>query len=336
MPPLRVFAGTDIGKEHHTNEDSFAVQPVGDDVLLLVCDGMGGMGRGDEASSFAVDTILDSTDWPDGDTPTDVLRHAIGSADIAVRAALCNGPGRPGCTAVAFWVREDSAWLAWVGDSRGYLVRNSEIVARTRDHKLVEELVAAGDLTPEEAKNSPMSSVLTRALGGRKPGPTAVEVSDFGKELKLQPGDRLLLCSDGLVDLVSDEEVIAGLDQHAEEAAVKHFIDLALERGGHDNITVIVADVVDEAPPVEASRSKRTEISTNALERAARALSGPAAETPIPSQRAIDNDARPPLQVAPVPRDEPEGDDNAVLMASIVIAVGLAVASWGIVQMLRG
>jgi len=163
-------------------------------------------------------------------------------ADVDVREALCgNMRGMPGSTAVLVYVIEGQAHVAWVGDSRAYLVRRGRVVERTRDHKLVDELVAAGQLTPEEAEQSTLTHVVTRALGGRDPSEPPVDVAVLGHPWQLDRDDVILVCSDGISDLVRDAEVPSLIADGAKpkEGAAK-LVQVALERGGHDNITAIV------------------------------------------------------------------------------------------------
>jgi len=240
--PLRVHAATHVGLVHDINEDSWAVTPTEEGgLLLLVCDGMGGMGRGDEASSMAIAAIREWMEAGSG-LPPERLRQAIRSADRQVRDALCDGgDGHPGSTAVMAYVIDGAAHVAWVGDSRAYLLRDHRVVDRTRDHKLVEELVAAGRLTPEEARASDFAHVVTRALGGRAASEPDVRPANLAHPWKLAHGDVLLICSDGISDLIDDEELPGLLAERPPDQATERLIEVALERGGHDNITCIVA-----------------------------------------------------------------------------------------------
>lgn len=372
MLPIAVHAQTDIGKEHHTNEDSFAVQKVGaDDLLLVVCDGMGGMGRGDEASSLGIDVITEHVLRDDDPNPFARMTEAIQRADLAIRHALCVGlQGRPGCTAVSIYLREGKGYVAWVGDSRVYLVRDGEVIARTRDHKLVEDLVQAGELTPAEAKVSALSSVLTRALGGRKPDGKRLEVSTLDEPWALQPGDWIVLCSDGLCDLVSDEELPELLEYSSPEEACARLVQVALDRGGHDNITTICGQWFDAESAAELAqydnmRSERTKIAEEAMQRAqnaARAAAPDDATDPFAPERedwpgaddpmlSTADDHRPTLDPAPIEREprEPapptpsfgapargsapaDGPPAAPIFVGIVL---LGALTWGIVNQVR-
>ena len=211
-------------------------------VLLAVCDGMGGMGRGDEASRIALESIQASMSAGGGGLPPDRMRDALRKADLDVRQALCTGiDGMPGSTAVLVYVADGAAHVAWVGDSRAYLVRDGRIVDRTRDHKLVEELVDAGQITHDEAKVSAFAHVVTRALGGRPIHEPQVHPGKLGYPWHLHTGDRILVCTDGITDLVDDPELPALLASEAPSEAAHALVQTALDRGGHDNITCIVA-----------------------------------------------------------------------------------------------
>jgi protein phosphatase len=265
--PLRFHATTHAGHHHSRNEDACAVVSLdgGRAVLLVVCDGMGGMGRGDEASRIALATLEEAMKSETEGLPPDRMRGALRLADRRVREALCDGDdGMPGSTAVLVFVAEGAAHVSWVGDSRAYFVRDGNVLDRTRDHKLVEELVDAGQITADEAKVSSLAHVVTRALGGRPLGDPAVHPATLGYPWKLHTGDRLLLCTDGVTDLVRDDELPALLGDAPEPAAAV-LVQTALDRGGHDNITCIVATwdgpswVEDEvATPLMSGAAKST------------------------------------------------------------------------------
>lgn len=242
MPlPLRTHSATHPGLHHTKNEDAHSVLPTAEGgLLLVVCDGMGGMGRGDEASRLAIDLLSSEMSRSEG-SPGDRMRNALRSADQRIREALCLAGEQPGATAVMVYVLDGLAHVAWVGDSRAYLIRGGFVAYRTRDHKLVEEMVEAGQLTPEEAKESAFAHVVTRALGGRPPDEPPVQPASLGYPWKLRQGDRIMLCSDGISDLLDDNEVCAIIDQIAPSDASARLVDAALMRGGHDNITCIVA-----------------------------------------------------------------------------------------------
>jgi serine/threonine protein phosphatase PrpC len=155
------------------------------------------------------------------------------------------GEGWAGSTAALVRLEEEApsgpatAFVAWVGDSRAYLLRSGRVLERTRDHKLVQELIDSGQLTEQEARRTSLSSVITRALGGRPPGTPPVVAGTLAP-WRLFPEDRIVICSDGLCDLVDDDELAVLVDRDPPDEVCARLIDVANERGGHDNITVIV------------------------------------------------------------------------------------------------
>jgi hypothetical protein len=185
--------------------------------------------------------------------PPDRMRNSLRLADQRIRDALCLAGEQPGSTAVMVYVLEGLAHVAWVGDSRAYLIRNGQVVYRTRDHKLVEEMVEAGQLTPDEARESAFAHVVTRALGGRSPEDAPVHPATLGYPWKLRFGDRIVLCSDGISDLLEDDDVCGLVDQANPADASARLVDAALMRGGHDNITCIVAVWDGPGAPEEES-----------------------------------------------------------------------------------
>ena len=246
------------GKIRTNNEDTVAFAlPNGDagqfhgDALLLVADGMGGHAAGEVASRIAADVIYRSFFAAGGRPVHDVLAECLDKANTEIFEAGRQNPEYAGmgttCTAIA--VRNNFAWLGHVGDSRAYLMRNGDFHQISEDHTLVAELVRRGSLTREEAAASPERNVILKALGTS--ATVAPKIWDEG--MALQPDDRLLLCSDGLSDLVTDAMMQELIATHSPREACDALIDAALEAGGHDNVSVgvfhltdrIEADVVD-------------------------------------------------------------------------------------------
>lgn len=254
MKPKRMktatAAATDLGRRRSGNEDSHGVSveaPAGSReapvTLLIVADGMGGSNAGEVASSLAVEAVTRVwRDSKDAD-PIARLQHAVEIANTEVyehsrtRADL-NGMGTT-CTVIA--VRGDEAWFAHVGDSRAYLVHGGKIRQLTTDHSLVAQLVQRRQLTPEEAKVDPRRNVVTRSVGV---GPQ-VEVDGGRIEQPLEPGDTLVICSDGLHGQVNDNEIAAAASGESLDQACADLISLANQRGGPDNITVVMARIED-------------------------------------------------------------------------------------------
>jgi len=251
MAKYRSAARTDVGMKREHNEDSFLVN---DDLgLYVVCDGMGGHAGGETASRLAVQTVekeLISTRLRADDpfastvgleeTPLAIaLQEAIEGACSMVYRTSRTEPELQGMgtTCIALLLRGDVAVVGHVGDSRAYFVREGAIVQLTEDHSLVNEQVRAGLLTSEEAKHSRLRNIITRSVGFEED----VLVDVIGLETK--PGDRFLLCSDGLSNLVDAEEIRVTLASERDPADVcKSPVGLANERGGDDNVTVIAVE----------------------------------------------------------------------------------------------
>src|SRR5262249_32410037 len=235
---LRHSARTDVGKTRDHNEDSYGVgegeQAERLGALLVVCDGMGGHAAGEVASHIGVETILTIYYGDSSDDRHEALEQAFEQANEQIYA---KGRGSMGTTGVAALIHHDALHVANVGDSRAYLIRNGEIRQISRDHSFVSDQVAAGLITPDQARSSPHRNVITRALGYQ----SGVTVDMF--RLPLHVGDLVPLSSDGLHGLVGDAEIANITAEEPLEDAVKRMIELANERGGTDNITVVVARV---------------------------------------------------------------------------------------------
>jgi PPM family protein phosphatase len=244
-----VSAGlTDVGRKRNHNEDSFLID---DEIqLYVVADGMGGHAGGGTASRLAVETIdrdlraaRDGTDNPfrsdttlqDSPLP-EVIRNAVESACLSIFNTAQEDPrlAGMGTTVIVLVVKGDQAYLAHVGDSRAYLIRGELIQQVSEDHSLVNEQIKAGMITPEEAKHSRYKNIITRSVGFEE----EVQVDVMG--LLLEPGDTFVLCSDGLANMVDAEELRDLVWRTPVEQAPRLLVDLANERGGDDNITVIV------------------------------------------------------------------------------------------------
>lgn len=243
-------ARSDVGCVRPHNEDSYLVQSP----LFCVCDGMGGHAAGEVASSIAVETIA-KTAPQSADAAR--LAAAVEAANAAVIEAALNGLGKPGmgCTATCAYIENDTLAIAHVGDSRAYLLHEGTLIRVTRDHSYVEELVDAGEITADEARVHPNRSVITRALGSDP----AMYADHF--TLHIEEGDRLILCSDGLSSMIPDSDIenIATQSSTA-QICVDNLVDAALAAGGHDNVTVVVVDLVDDGVMREAKRVRRRNV----------------------------------------------------------------------------
>ncbi len=253
---IKAYGLTDVGRKRKHNEDAFASDV--NEGLFIVADGMGGHAAGEVASKITVETIgefiaatrqKEEATWPfkynhELDFNSNRLAVAIEKANERVMAAVAAQPWLKGMgtTVVAGLLNEKLLSLAHVGDSRAYLFRDGQLSRLTDDHSWVHEQVTAGILTEEEAKTHPLKTVVTRALGG---GPS---VSPDLQELVFSPGDRYLFCSDGLTTMVGDEEILdTAASVKDTQALCQKLVDMANEKGGVDNITVVVVDIVDPA-----------------------------------------------------------------------------------------
>ena len=234
---LRAAASTDVGRRRAANEDRYAMAPgLG---LYLVADGMGGHRAGQVASEMAAEAAIRAVEALQGSTvsPAEKLRHAVDCANREIHtAALHDRELRGmGTTLVALLLGEERLALAHVGDSRAYLVRGDRIRLLTDDHSVVGELLRRQQISEADACEHPHRHVLTRALGVRKRA-----VPDLA-ELTLQPGDRVLMCSDGLTAHLRDDEILARvLATDEPQAACDLLIRSANERGGIDNVTALL------------------------------------------------------------------------------------------------
>jgi len=243
---LQPFGLTHAGKVRQNNEDALLVGEGEDEKLFVVADGIGGFEAGEVASSLAVDVLKDLQ-------PDEPFKAAIGEANRRIVAAGRGDEKLSGMGTTVVAIRfggkqgEPVAEVAHVGDSRAYLMRGGDMNPITEDHSLVAELVRSGDLTRDQAAEHPQKNLITRALGADE------EVDVDTAILSVEAGDRILLCSDGLSDMVSEagiSEILAESPDHPERAA-RGLLSAALDAGGNDNITVVVVDV-KERPAREA------------------------------------------------------------------------------------
>ncbi len=256
---LEIAELTDVGRRRDSNEDSMTRLIPKDPKLMerkgaifVVADGMGGHAAGEVASEIAVETIREEYYEAASDEVTEILAQAIKQANQVIydRATEQAARAGMGTTCVALVVRGALAYIANVGDSRVYLIRDGRIRQLTNDHSWVAEQVRAGMLTEEQARTHAHRNVITRALGTQP----EVEADIFVEPL--QDEDLLLLCSDGLSGPVSDEEMNRIISSSTPQEAVRALIAQANEQGGPDNITALLVHVV-EAPPLEPEMQER-------------------------------------------------------------------------------
>jgi serine/threonine protein phosphatase PrpC len=253
---LDVAQLTDVGRKREHNEDNMAfVIPKDSQVmtskgaLFIVADGMGGHAAGEVASEIAVDSVSNMYYQEDSNDVAVSLLRAIRRANASIHQRAAENLLRTGMgtTCVAAVLRGNVAYIANVGDSRAYLLRGNEVKQISHDHSWVAEQVRAGLLTEEQARTHAQRNVITRCLGTQ----AEVDVDVFQEEL--HEGDSLVLCTDGLSGLVSDEELQRIVDQFVPQESVYHLVERANENGGPDNITAIVVrvqEVGEELPSV--------------------------------------------------------------------------------------
>ncbi len=253
---LRVGAATDTGLVRNLNEDVYIAHV--DRGLFLVCDGMGGAPAGEVASKIAAETILEelnrvsdehTTPRTNGEQQylpqTNRLAEAVRRSNSAVYHHAQEDPARAGMgtTMVGVWIRQHIASVAHVGDSRAYLWHNGELVPLTRDHSLVEAHISAGILDRQQSLHSSQQNILLRVLGRE------VEVDVELNEVPTQPGDFLLLCSDGLTRTVEESALSRAICELRHPQQICDFLVAAANgNGGADNITVVAVEVRSSLP----------------------------------------------------------------------------------------
>ena len=255
---LEATGATHVGLRRSRNEDTLGLIPEAyagltpaQGFLFAVADGMGGAQKGDVASRLAVDelfrTYYDAApDSAPGLPAEDALRAAFSAANDAVyQRGLTLESGMMGTTLVACSIVEDSAIVANVGDSRAYLIRGRQLHQVSEDHSFVAEQVKAGVISADEARHSPQRNIITRAIG-HQPG---VQTDEFSVA-PLQPGDVLVLCSDGLHGLIEEADLLAVAQQADLRQAAREYVELANARGGPDNITCLLVRIL---PPDAAA-----------------------------------------------------------------------------------
>jgi len=235
---LRYAARSDVGLIREGNEDSGYAGPA----LLMVADGMGGHAAGELASAIAVATVADLDVHPPATGEVlSSLGDAIADVGAEISGVITADPDLTGMgtTVTGIYWLGDRIAVVHVGDSRAYLLRDGELSQITHDHTYVQTLVDAGRITEEEAMIHPRRSLLMRALDGMNP----VEADLSLREAR--DADRYMLCTDGLSGVVSNDEIAAILASGDPTGGVTRLVDLALERGAPDNVTVVIADVVE-------------------------------------------------------------------------------------------
>lgn len=243
---MKTFSMTDIGRRRETNQDYMFTSETaigGLPNLFLVADGMGGHAAGDYASRFTVKRIVEYIKESEINEPVKVLKEAILYANrkLMTEAGKDAGKAGMGTTIVGAVYEDHRLHVANVGDSRLYVINQEKITQITRDHSLVEEMVRLGEMDREDAKVHPDKNIITRAIG------VLPEVSVDFFETGINPGDTVLLCSDGLTNMVDDaviKRLILGQRDIVEKA--ERLVETANENGGSDNITVVLIEPFSE------------------------------------------------------------------------------------------
>ncbi|WP_067573238.1 PP2C family protein-serine/threonine phosphatase [Nocardia acidivorans] len=304
---LRYAARSDRGLVRANNEDSVYAGAR----LLALADGMGGHAAGEVASQLMIAALAHLDDDEPGDDLLGKLDRAVHEGNAAIADQVEEEPELDGMgttlTAILFAGRK--LGLAHIGDSRAYMLRNGELTQITRDDTFVQSLVDEGRITPEQAHTHPQRSLIMRALTGNEIDPTLVV-------REARAGDRYLLCSDGLSDVVSDETIANTMREGSTDESADRLIELALRSGGPDNVTVVVADVIDldygQSHPIVAG-----------------AASGEDEDTPPPNTAAGRAAAMRPPRAAPrraVQQSEPEPPRKSHKLRWIALSLALLVA----------
>lgn len=241
---------TDIGYVRDHNEDSLIIIPP----LFAVADGMGGHEAGEIASEITVNTLAELAP---SHLDAEGLTAAVEAANYNVMKAPRQGIGRDGMgtTLTAAMLEGERLLIAQVGDSRAYLLHKGHLQQITRDHSLMADLIEAGQITPEEARVHPNRSVITRSIG------SDIHMRPDIYELNVDAGDRILLCSDGLSSMISNNAIESIMRRQSDaQHCADELVTAALENGGADNVTVVVADVPGFSEVREKKRAHKSRV----------------------------------------------------------------------------
>ena len=271
---LNVAALSHAGMAGKNNEDRYAVSSFTTDenrpvIFAVVSDGIGGHRAGEVAAELAVNYIIEKVSESNGRNPADIMEDAIHHASeaIASRSASKAEQHGMGATCACVWIDSDQLYTAYVGDSRIYLVRDGKIQRLTVDHTWVQEAIEKKIITPDQARDHPNVHVIRRHLGSvelpkvdfrlRLSNEDGNEQAVNNQGTHLKANDVLLLCSDGLTDLVWDDEILHVITTRSLlKSAAEDLVAQANERGGHDNITVILIGVPKEGFPDPQKKKK--------------------------------------------------------------------------------
>jgi PPM family protein phosphatase len=275
---LQVAAATHPGRRGKNNEDRYAVsayilserQPI-PAILAIVADGIGGHRAGEIAAEMAVENISRQIAASDARLPIEILQKAIISTSHAIYAKAESDPELigMGTTCACCWIIGDRLYTVAVGDSRIYLVRNGSIEQLSTDHTWIHEAIELGAITLEQARGHPNQHMIQRFLGSREPpmpdfrlrlsSAESDSEAEANQGLLLEPADQILLCTDGLTDLVGDGDILTVLQSKRGQPALERLTEHANQRGGHDNITLVLIQVPESAAqaPVQSHPRRR-------------------------------------------------------------------------------
>ncbi|HJS49259.1 MAG TPA: Stp1/IreP family PP2C-type Ser/Thr phosphatase [Gaiellaceae bacterium] len=299
----RAYGVTDTGRRRLRNEDAFICEPP----LFAVADGMGGARAGEVAARLAAAALEEAGTETRGEQGVTAL---IVEANRRIWERALTDPATAGMgttvTAALVDARSGTVAVGHVGDSRAYLLRDGALEQLTTDHSLVAELVQSGVLTPEEAERHPQRSAITRALG------TEPSVDVETRTVEARPGDIYLVCSDGVPVMLTDEDIFAAIDGSGRDpaAAAEALVAAANARGGEDNITVVLFELVEGEAPVEET----------AVTEAVSEPTGPTPETADPGIEVGHHGAG------------PGGRAAALLLVAAVLVIGAIVLYWGVTR----
>ena len=238
---MKTFSITDVGQKRNMNQDYVytSEKPVGNlPNLFVVADGMGGHNAGDFASKYTVQQLVTSIESNQETNPIKIMRQSIEAAnkELITKSYENSELAGMGTTLVAATVVNDYIYVANIGDSRLYIINNG-IKQITKDHSLVEEMIRLGEIDREDARNHPDKNIITRAIGAGE----EIAVDFF--EMKLEQGDTILMCSDGLTNMIEDEEIREIIEsQKTPEQKTEKLVQIANKNGGKDNIAVIIIE----------------------------------------------------------------------------------------------
>lgn len=316
---LRYAARSDRGLIRDGNQDSVYAGPR----LLAVADGMGGMAAGDVASNIVIGAMAPLDEDVPGDALVDALRSAVDTANQQLRDTVDANPHMEGMgtTLTATLFSGSKLGMVHIGDSRAYLLRGGEFAQITKDDTYVQMLVDEGRISLEEASSHPQRSLLTRALDGR-------DIDPEYSVRQVLPGDRYLICSDGLSGVVSAETIGQTLREYADpQQCVERLVQLALRGGGPDNITVVIADATDqdilEATPIVGGAAARDRGMATSADDSTPAARASALSSPRPSSPDS-------LDASSMRDDDAEGPRRHPVRAALLLTVLFGILGGGL------